>query len=126
MNNIQLTARLKIHEGRLEEFKEIAKQALHAVSEKEPGALQYDFFFTPDESECVVRERYADSNALLAHLANVGPLLGKALEMSEFSLEVYGEPSEELRSATAALNPKIYSFYQGLSERKERLNVPIS
>ena len=114
MNNLQLTARLKIHEGKLEEFKELAKQALHAVKEKEAGALQYDFFFNPEQTECVVRERYADSNAVLAHLANVGSILGKALEMSDFSLEVYGEPSEELKSATASLNPKIYSFYQGL------------
>ena len=114
MNNLQITARLKIHDGRLQEFKDLAKQALHAVKEKETGALQYDFFFNADETECVVRERYADSNAVLAHLANVGPILGKALEMSEFSLEVFGDPSDQLRAATAALNPKVYSFYQGL------------
>jgi hypothetical protein len=107
MTHLQVTARLKIHEGKLNEFKDLAAQCLVAVKEREPGALQYDWFFNDDNTEYVVRERYA-------HLGNIGELLGKLMLVADISLEVFGNPSQELRAAIAAMNPKIYSFYQGL------------
>ena len=117
MNKIQVTAKFKIHQGKVNEFKKVANAAIAAVNENEKGkgALQYDWFFSPDETECVVRESYADSNAVLAHMGNVGELLGQLLSMSDFDLEVYADHlSEELQQAAAALNPKVYSFYGGL------------
>jgi len=114
MDHLQVTARLKIHEGKLSEFKELAAQCRVAVREREPGALQYDWFFNDDNTECVVRERYFDSGAVFAHLGNVGELLGKLLQVSDLSVEVFGNPSGELRTAIAGMNPKIYSFFQGL------------
>jgi hypothetical protein len=84
------------------------------VKEREPGAMQYDWFFNDDNTEYVVRERYVDSSAVFAHLGNIGELLGKLLLVADMSLEVFGNPSQELRAAIAAMNPKIYPFYQGL------------
>ena len=116
MKNIQITAKFKIHQEKVEEFKKIAADCVVAVAknEKGKGAIQYDWFFSPDNSECIVREAYTDSNAVLAHMGNVGEMLGQLLAMSDFELEIYGNPSEELQKAAAALNPKVYSFYQGL------------
>ena len=114
MNQLQVTARLKIHEGKLDEFKQLAAQCLMTVKEMDQDTLQYDWFFNKEQTECVVRERYTDSNAIFAHLANLGELFGKILAVSDFSVEVFGEPSQELINATKNLNPKIYSFYQGL------------
>ena len=114
MENIQLTARFKIHDGRLEEFKKVAEECLSVTKEKDKDTLQYDWFFSKDQTECIIRENWIDSNSLLTHLGNLGDLLGKLLEVSDLYPEVYGNPSEELINATAALNPKIYSFYQGL------------
>ena len=116
MKEIQITAKFKIHKGKVEEFKKIATQCVIKVkaNEEGKGALQYDWFFSPDEKECIVREIYTDSNAVLAHMGNVGEQLGQLLGMSDFDLEVYGNPSEELQQAAAALNPKVYSFYQGM------------
>lgn len=113
MNHLQVTARLKIHDGKLNEFKELATQCVSAVK-NEPGALQYDWFFNEDHTECVVRERYADSNAVFTHLGNIGELLGKILLIVDMSLEVFGNPSDDLRAAIAGMNSKIYSFYNGL------------
>jgi len=116
MKEIQITAKFKIHPGKLDQFKTISGACVAAVekNEKGKGALQYDWFFSPDNSECIVRETYVDSNAVLAHMGNVGELLGQLLGMSDFELEIYGNPSEELQEAGAPLNPKVYSFYQGL------------
>jgi quinol monooxygenase YgiN len=114
MNHLQVNARLKIHEGKLNEFKDLAAQCLVAVKEREPGALQYDWFFNDDNTEYVVRERYTDSSAVFAHLSNIGELLGKIQLIADVSFEVFGNPSQELRAAIAAMSPKIYSFCGGL------------
>lgn len=116
MEKIQLSARFKIHDGKLEEAKKIAAECMAIVKEKEEGkgTLQYDWFFSPDKTECVVLETYTDSNAVLTHMANLGEPLGQFLEISDFELELYGNMSEELQNAAAGLNPKVYSFYQGL------------
>jgi len=114
MKNVQLTTRLKIHDGELNDFKARAAPCLTAVKENEIGALQYDWFFNDDQSECVIRESYKDSDSVLAHLANVGVFLGKLFEVSDLSLEVFGTPSKELKTAIEAANPIIFPFYQGL------------
>ncbi len=114
MKEIQLTARLKIHDGRLEEFKIVAAGALETVREKDTGVRQYDWFLSADQSECVVRERYVDSQALLDHLAIVSEQLGALVGLSDLSLELYGDPSPELLQALDAFNPAVLSYLQGL------------
>jgi len=115
MGNLQLTARFLIHEGKEEEFKSIAVQCMNIVKEKEKDTtFQYDWYFNESGNECVVRETYADSNGLLVHIGNLGELLGGLLQISDFYPEIYGRPSEELMNAVGGMNPKLYSFYQGI------------
>lgn len=114
MNDLQITARFQIYNGKLEEFKKLAEECLAIVKEKDKDTLQYDWYFDESQKECAVREKYPDSNALLAHLGNIGELLGKLAALGDFSAEVYGEPSEELLQATKGLNVKVYTLYQGI------------
>ena len=114
MKKIQITAKFKIHDGKVEEFKKIAARCVPVVKANETGALQYDWFLNAGETECVVSEIYVDSNAVLAHLANVGGLLGQLFSLSDFEAEIYGKMSEDLKNAVSDLNVKVYSFYQGL------------
>jgi quinol monooxygenase YgiN len=58
-------ARFKFNEGKLEEFKRLSAQAREIVRTKDTGTLQYDIYFNDDESECMVIERYRDSDALI-------------------------------------------------------------
>jgi quinol monooxygenase YgiN len=114
MNTLQLTARFVIHKGKLEKFKEVAKACMRSTKEKDTGTMQYDWYFNATGTECVARETYADSDAVLAHISNLGPLLGELLAISDFYPELYGTPSEALKNATAALKPKIYDHFQSL------------
>jgi quinol monooxygenase YgiN len=114
MKNIQLTARFNIHPGKEQAFKELASACMACVKEKDTNTLQYDWYFSDDGSECMVRETYTDSDAILAHVANLGPLFGQFLELAEFTPEIYGNPSDTLLAAVATFNPKVYGFYQGL------------
>ncbi len=66
-----------------------------AGSQKEPGALGYDWCLSSDRRRCRILETYADANAVLAHLT--GPVgqefLPTILEASSINrFEVYGDP----------------------------------
>ncbi len=112
MNTIQLTARAAIHAGKLEEFKTLAAQCMQKVRELDTGNLQYDWFLNADQTECVVRETYRDSAAVLEHVANLGTTLSAMLAAGDWTFEVYGIPSPELVAATAVLGPVIYFPFQ--------------
>lgn len=114
MNNLQITARYQIHSGKLAEFKKIAEECHSIVKVKDKDTLQYDWYFDESQTECVLRETYPDSDALLAHLGNIGKLGGKLVALGNFSAEIYGQPSEELLQAISGLNIKVYTFFQGI------------
>jgi quinol monooxygenase YgiN len=114
MDQIQLTATLpNIAPDNLAEFKALAAQALEQTK-GEATTLQYDWFFNDDETKCVVRETYADSDAVLAHMAHLGEMIGRLAELGGgLEIEAYGSPSAELLEAAAAFEPAIYTFFQG-------------
>ena len=74
-------ARLRIHSGKLQEFKDLQAQCMAVVRAKDSGTLQYEVFFNDDSSECIVYERYRDSDALLEHFSNLGALMPALFEV---------------------------------------------
>jgi quinol monooxygenase YgiN len=114
MERIQTTATFpSIAAEALSEFKKLAVELLDAARE-EPGTTQYDWFFNSDETQCVVRESFANSDAVLAHMRSAGAQVGRLFELGGgLRLELFGSPSEELRSALVALDPPVYTFAQG-------------
>jgi quinol monooxygenase YgiN len=71
VSELQGIARFKFHEGKVEEFKRLSSQAMEIVWSKDTGTLQYDIYFNDDQSECIVHERYRDSEALIEHAAHL-------------------------------------------------------
>lgn len=114
MSELQLTTRFAIHDGKLSEFTDLVSRCLEVVREKDSGTLQYDWFLNADGTECVLRERYRDSDAVLEHAANLGDLMGRFMAISDPDIEVYGAPTDALLAAIAALHPRVYSAYQSL------------
>ncbi len=114
MEQIKATALFKIKEGKLEEFKQLIPGFISIVKQKDPGTLTYDWHLNEESMECVVLEIYTDSQSLMAHAGNVGEYLQKAIELADLSLELYGNPSEELIVALAGLSVKIYPFFAGI------------
>ena len=111
MKELQVSALCKIHDGKLDAFKAAAAVCVQSVRENDTGTLQYDWFFNEDLTECVVREKYPDSEAVLEHIANMGDALGALLEACDLSIEVFGDPSADLAEATAAFPTRVYSFF---------------
>lgn len=103
----------KISDENLAEFKAKCEQFVDLTS-NEDKVLYYGFSFDGNNAHC--REGYADAEGLLAHLDNVGELLGQALEISELSrLEVHGPVAEldKLREPLADLKPTYYTLEVG-------------
>ncbi len=114
MNEIQGIARLKIHAGKLEEFKRVAAQCVQVVRTKDTGTLQYEVYFNPDQTECLVLERYRDLTALLEHHRNIGALMGALLETCAQSAEVCATATPELVKALDGSPVRIFSPYQSV------------
>ena len=97
MSELLGIARFKIHEGKLDEFKRLSAQCMEIVRTKDTGTLQYDTYFNDDQSECIVLERFRDSEALIEHAAHLGDLTEAILATGSVSGELLGEPSAELK-----------------------------
>lgn len=113
MTDVMGIARFRFLEGKAEEFKRLAQQAKEIVKAKDPGTLQYDVYLNADETECIVLERYTDSQALIDHFENMTPLLGPILAcVTVVHGEVLGEPSDELRARLAGTDvPTLFTPY---------------
>jgi quinol monooxygenase YgiN len=107
-------ARFKFHEGKLEEFKRLAAQCMEIVRTKDTGTLQYDIYFNDDQSECIVHERYRDSEALIEHAAHLGDIMEAIVATASVSSALLGEPSAELRAKMADSEVRLFTLYQSM------------
>jgi len=105
----------KVQEGKLEEFKALLPEFV-AKTATEEKCLYYGFSIKDGEViHC--REAYEGAAGVLAHLENVGELLGKALEISELlRLEFHGAASElaQLKEPLKDLGPEWFEFEGGV------------
>jgi len=84
------------------------------VRTKDTGTLQYDIYFNDDQSECVVHERYRDSEALIEHAAHLGDKMEAIVATDSVSGELLGEPSAELRAKMADSEVRLFRPYQSM------------
>lgn len=116
MDEIKGIARVKIHPGKLDEWKRLTEQAMEIVRTRDPGTLQYEVFFNEDESEAIVFERYRDADAALEHFANIGHLMEPIMETATVTGEVLGTPNETMRSQLGAEEPKLFTPWMAAHE----------
>jgi quinol monooxygenase YgiN len=114
VSELQGIARIKFHEGKLAEFERLAAQCMEIVRANDTGTLQYDVFLNDDLSECIVLERYRDSEALIEHATHLGDI-NKAIEATgSVSGALLGEPSAELRAMMADSEVRLFTRYQSM------------
>jgi quinol monooxygenase YgiN len=119
MSEILGIARFRFHEGKREEYLRLSEQARELVDANEPGTLGYDLYLNADQSECMVIERYRDSEAAMQHAANLGHLFADVLAtVSVVHGELLGEPSPELREKLAGSDvPVLFTPYWSMPPR---------
>ena len=114
MNEIQGVSRLKIRDGKLAEFQRVASQFMQVARTKDSGTLQYELYFSQDQTECLVLERYRDVQSLVEHHNNVGGLMGALLKTCAGSSEVCGTATPELIKALNGSSVQLFTPYQTL------------
>jgi len=112
VSELQCVARLKIHSGKLGEFKRLVAKCAQLVRTKDPGTLQYELYFNSDNTECLVFERYRDSQALLDHYKNLGDTTAAILQTCSGSGEICGTPSPELIERLQGSPVQVYKPFQ--------------
>jgi quinol monooxygenase YgiN len=113
---VRFNVSLSINEGKLQEFEAIARTMI-AGTEKEAGALSYDWYFGNDGKSCRLVETYADADAMLSHM--MGPvvqnLVPKLLGVSSLAgFEVYGEPGTSATEMLKGVGAEIFQYWSGL------------
>jgi quinol monooxygenase YgiN len=78
-----------------------------AVEANEPPTTHYEWSLSADGSRLFNYDRFEDSDAAMAHLAAFGPFAERYMAaLTPIRFVVYGSPSEEVMSATAAFSPE--------------------
>ena len=98
---LQAIVRFQFHDGNVEEFKRLSEACMEIVRRQDTGTLQYDTYFNEDETECIVIERFRDSEALIQHGENLAHLMDAIIATGSVSGELLGEPSPELHARLA-------------------------
>ena len=115
MSEIQGIGRFAFHDGNVEEFKRLSAQVMDIVRAKDTGTLRYEIYFNDDQSECVVYERYRDSEAVIEHAAHVGDLTEAIFSTGSLvSSELLGEPSAELTAITTGGGVSVFRPFLAL------------
>ena len=114
----EATARLKIRDGELEGFKQLAAELMRQMRDVDDKPLRYDWFLSEDGTQCEVREAYVDADSLLEHQHYIAEAKMKLMRdfVEGHTMAFYGEPSPALAKAMEAMGVTFtqFSFFQGL------------
>ncbi|MGB2606052.1 MAG: antibiotic biosynthesis monooxygenase [Candidatus Sulfotelmatobacter sp.] len=113
---VQFNVDLTINEGKLDAFQGIV-ESMTAGTQKESGALGYEWYLSGDRKRCRVVENYKDADAVLAHMTSsvVRELVPKMLAVSRLDrFEVYGDPGPKAAERLAGIGAEIFQSWRGL------------
>lgn len=113
-NAVTINPYFKIHPGKLETVRAMLPVFVERSSH-EPACLFYGFTMRGDELFC--QEAYKDAAGALAHLDNVGAMLGELLKLADLTrLEIHGTQAEldKLQAPLASMNPVYFTWQCGL------------
>jgi quinol monooxygenase YgiN len=119
MSNLEVSARMKVRQGKLEDFKRQAAEIVKQTKQKDTKTLRYDWFLSEDGTECEIREAYEGPEGLVEHRQHVGDALNKlfAEYADDHRVMVYGKPSPQLMEMSKRMpqgSVKWYSLVKGL------------
>lgn len=123
----EATAKLKIREGQLEEFKRQAAEVMRQMRQLDDAPLRYDWFLSDDGTDCEVREAYESADALLEHQLAIAEAKMKLFRecVDGHAMAFYEDPSPALAQALEGLGATYerFFFFQGL-EVDSKVEVP--
>ena len=119
---INIRAYFIIEKDNVERFKKLIREMSNVVETNEPSTLVYQFYLNEDGTKCMVHETYVDSEAVLFHNESTASktILPRIFNIAKLNtLDVYGNPSNELKKLLASFNSQIFNLYTGFSRKNE-------
>ena len=118
---IRFNVYASVHDGKLEQFKRVAKDMITKARAEDHGTLSYEWFFTSeDESAVQVLEVFENSEALLAYFKRgeadeKGHLFLETCDVTK--IEICGNASEALREKAESWGFEIdyYHYLDGFT-----------
>ena len=112
MSNIRIAGQVEIKPGKLAEFMQIAARLIE-ISRTEPNTVGYEWY-TADDKQFHVFERFTDSAALLVHMDNIMPDMERILGTCDLRrLVVYGDASPEVKHMFGGLGATFMTLRAG-------------
>jgi len=116
----EVTARLKIRDGVLDEFRQQAAEIMRQTRDKDTKTLRYDWFLSDDGIQVEVREGYLDADGLLEHNKHVREVRDQLFRdyAYDHDMTIYAEPSPALTELMERMSGHVtfnrYSLLQSL------------
>ncbi|WP_169570036.1 putative quinol monooxygenase [Sneathiella limimaris] len=104
-------------DGKLEELKALMQEMSEATQADEPGALNYEWSLSADETECHIFERYSNCETTMIHMGNFGSKFAKRFMsvLKPKRTTLYGNPDEKVKKAMAPLGAVLMTSAAGFS-----------
>jgi len=113
-NQVQYTTEFTIVDGKIEEFKRMMHSIIEAVREKEQDMRAYQVYLNAEENKAFIVEWFKNPEAILIHLANIGPLFPELLAIAPaVRMEVFGNLTHEAEEALKSIGAKIFKYHEG-------------
>jgi hypothetical protein len=101
----------KIREGRLEDYKQFARELIDHVKAKEPQFIAFNMYFNEDETEMTSIQIHPDAASMDFHMQVLAKVIGQDMiewiNRADFlepkHIEIYGTPSAKLLEADQQL-----------------------
>jgi hypothetical protein len=111
---VQYTSEFTIVEGKIEEFKRIMHSIIESVEKNEHDMNAYQVYLNAEENKAFIVEWFKNSEAILLHLANVGPIFPGLLAIAPvMRLEVFGNVTKEAEDALRSIGAQIFKYHEG-------------
>ena len=97
-----------IHPGKADAYQAVVADFCKLVEEREPRLLGFHIYVSEDRTSEVVIQIHPDAESMQHHLEVMGEKVRETFAFTDFqSLEIYGEPNEELKEWLARVSEGI-------------------
>jgi quinol monooxygenase YgiN len=92
---IVFIARLKVKEGKLEDYKKNFQNVVNFVKPNKPNTVVFLNYTTEDDAEATLIQVYPSADAMEQHVQGLAEIARKSYEsMDILSFEIYGNPTD--------------------------------
>lgn len=98
---------LQVRSGSSDALRTLMEEMVSSTHASEPGTHGYEWYMSADGNALHVCERYADSEAALAHLHTFGQRFAARFFalLTPTRFTIYGSPDAAVQGALAAMSP---------------------